>query len=159
MRVSPYKIDYVVNKIIEPAGVFENYGCHIRNPFDSQTIATATASDDCHTQKIQQSGSFQCHTRTLIKKSRLYGWLSNTHREAIVCALQEPLRPSQIKRRLRQIRPHVRISADNIRDCLQLLLRRRIVRVVSEVGKRYLYYTLTPSGRNLQRLLRSARRS
>ena len=83
----------------------------------------------------------------------LYGWLCFSHRAAVTVALTEPLQPSAIKKKLRHLMPDVRISANNIRDTIKLLLHRGVVMPVPTKKKVHLRYELTDAGKMLRRLL------
>jgi len=83
----------------------------------------------------------------------LYGWLCYTHRSVIIRVLNEPMRPSEIKRVLSIQRPSIRISAGNVRDIIQLFLLKSIVRPVTIRGKVYPYYKLTDLGIKCRDLL------
>lgn len=89
----------------------------------------------------------------------LYGWLCYNHRAAVVRVLTEPLQPSGIKRKLRQVGSDVKISANNIRDIVRLFLERGIVRKVFVRKKAHPRYELTETGTKLQKLLRQAETS
>jgi len=83
----------------------------------------------------------------------LYGWICFNHRTIIVRTLTQPMQPSEIKRIIRTRKPHIKISANNIRDVMKLLLSKGIVRPVKVRRKAHLRYELTDLGRRLQRLL------
>ncbi len=83
----------------------------------------------------------------------LYGWLCFSHRSAIMRILSEPMQPSAMKRKLRQVNSSVKISANNIRDVIRLFLRKGIVRKSFERKKAHPRYELTDIGRKLQELL------
>ncbi len=86
----------------------------------------------------------------------LYGWICFNHRGAIIRILTEPMQPSEIKRKLRQIGSDVRISANNIRDIVRLFLQKGIVQKVFARKKAHPRYKLTELGTKLQELLRQA---
>ena len=86
----------------------------------------------------------------------LYGWICFNHRAAIIRILTEPMQPSEMKRRLRQIGSDVRISANNIRDIVRLFLQKGIVQKVFARKKAHPRYELTELGTKLQELLRQA---
>jgi predicted DNA-binding transcriptional regulator len=67
--------------------------------------------------------------------------------------MDEPLQPAAIKRRARRHDPEIRMSANNVRDVIQVFLRRGIVTSVLERGKTHPRYELTETGRQLQQLL------
>ena len=83
----------------------------------------------------------------------LYGWLCYSHRAAIVRVLTEPMQPSAIKRRLRIRKPNMKISANNIRDVMRLLLTRGIVQKVFVRKMAHPRYELTESGQQFRQLL------
>jgi len=87
---------------------------------------------------------------------QLYGWVCFTHRSAVIRTLSGPMQPSEIKRFLRVHHPDIKISSNNIRDVVKLLLSRNIVRPVKIRKKAHLRYELTETGRQLQRLLLQA---
>jgi predicted transcriptional regulator len=86
----------------------------------------------------------------------LYGWVCFNHRAAIIRILAEPMQPSEMKRKLRQIGSNVRISANNIRDIVRLFLQKGIVQKVFARKKAHPRYELTELGTKLQELLRQA---
>ena len=83
----------------------------------------------------------------------LYGWLCYSHRAAIIRIFTEPMQPSEIKRTLRIHKPNVKISANNIRDVLKLLLEKGIVQKVFVRKKAHPRYELTDSGKQFRELL------
>ncbi len=83
----------------------------------------------------------------------LYGWLCYSHRAAVIRALAEPMQPSEIKRTLRIHRSSIKISANNIRDVMRLLLERGIVQKVFVRKKAHPRYELTDSGKQFRQLL------
>lgn len=83
----------------------------------------------------------------------LYGWICHRHRTAIVKAMVEPMQPSAIKRRARRQNETLRMSGNNTRDAMKLLLARGVVRRVSVPKERYPRYELTPVGTAIQHLL------
>jgi DNA-binding MarR family transcriptional regulator len=86
----------------------------------------------------------------------LYGWICFNHRAAIIRILAEPMQPSEMKRKLRQIGSDVRISANNIRDIVRLFLQKGIVQKVFARKKAHPRYELTELGTKLQELLQQA---
>ncbi len=83
----------------------------------------------------------------------LYGWLCYSHRAAVIRALAEPMQPSEIKRTLRFHRSSIKISANNIRDVVKLLLEKGIVKKVYVRKKAHPRYELTDSGKQFRQLL------
>ena len=83
----------------------------------------------------------------------LYGWLCFSHRLAIMRILSEPMQPSAMKRKLRNVNSSVKISANNIRDVIRLFLQKGIVRKSFVRKKAHPRYELTDLGRKLQGLL------
>ena len=63
------------------------------------------------------------------------------------------MQPSEIKRILRIQRAHIRISANNIRDVVRLLLTKGIFRPVKVKKKAHLRYELTELGIKFRQLL------
>jgi DNA-binding PadR family transcriptional regulator len=84
---------------------------------------------------------------------KLYGWICFNHRAIVIRTMTRPMQPSEIKRIVRARKPHVKISANNIRDVMKLLLVRGIVKPVKVSRKAHLRYELTDLGRQLQKLL------
>jgi len=87
---------------------------------------------------------------------QLYGWVCFKHRSAVTRTLSCPMQPSEIKRFLRIHHPSVKISANNIRDVIRLLLTKNIVRPVKVEKKTHLRYELTDLGNQLRKLLLQA---
>lgn len=84
----------------------------------------------------------------------LYGWVCFSHRSAILKALREPMQPARIKRVARSQDPDLRLSANNVRDVLKLMLKRRIVKRVPGRRKRsHPLYARTETGEKLLKLL------
>ncbi len=81
---------------------------------------------------------------------QLYGWVCFDHRIAVIKALNEPMRPSEIKKTLRLHKPNLKISANNIRDIIRLFASKNIVEPV-KVKKQgeYSLIHLAPCGRGL----------
>jgi len=83
----------------------------------------------------------------------IYGWVCFSHRAGVIKTLTAPMQPSEIKRILRVQKPNMKISANNIRDVVRLLLARGIVQPVRIRKKAHPRYELTPLGTQLRRLL------
>jgi hypothetical protein len=83
----------------------------------------------------------------------LYGWVCFSHRSAIVRALSRPMQPAEIKRRAKMSYPDLRMSANNVRDAMGLLLAKGIVSPVRIRGQRHLRYELSGIGQVLRELL------
>ncbi len=85
-----------------------------------------------------------------------YGRLCHRHRSAVVLAMTEPLQPSIIKRRARLRNSDLRMSANNVRDVMRLLVAWGVAKPVQVKRKAHLRYELTEQGRVFQRLLQQA---
>jgi len=86
----------------------------------------------------------------------LYGRLCHRHRSAVLLAMTEPLQPSIIKRHARSRDSEVRMSANNVRDVMRLLVAWGVARPVQIRRRAHLRYELTEQGRVFQELLRQA---
>ena len=86
----------------------------------------------------------------------LYGWVCFNHRSTVIKTISEPMQPSEIKRFLRIHHPRMKISANNIRDVIKLLLARKIVRPVRVKNRAHLRYELTELGHQIRQLLLNA---
>ena len=84
---------------------------------------------------------------------KLYGWVCFNHRSAIIKTLTEPMQPSKIKQILRIQKPYIKISANNIRDVIRLLLAKKIVQPVKIKKKAHPRYELTDLGKTFRQLL------
>jgi DNA-binding HxlR family transcriptional regulator len=83
----------------------------------------------------------------------LYGWVCYSHRAAVIRVLSEPMQPSEVKRTLRIRKPNIKISANNIRDVVKLLLENGIVQKVYIRKKAHPLYELTDTGNQFRQLL------
>ncbi len=83
----------------------------------------------------------------------LYGWLCYRHRAAVLNALTTALQPSRIKRLLRLNKPHIRISANNVRDIIKQFQAKGLIEPVRRPGKAHLRYQLTETGTKLRQVL------
>ena len=86
----------------------------------------------------------------------LFGSVCFNHRSAVIRTMSGPMQPSEIKRVLRMHQSSLRISANNVRDIIKLLLSKDIVRSVKVKKKAHPRYELTELGVQLQRLLKRA---
>jgi len=86
----------------------------------------------------------------------LYGWVCYSHRAAIIRSMTSPMQPSEVKRVLRVHRANIRISANNIRDVIKLLLEKGLVQKVFVRKKALPRYELTDSGNQFRQLLMQA---
>ena len=84
---------------------------------------------------------------------KLYGWICYGHRAAIIKVITEPLQPASIRRKIKQLFPYMKISANNVADILRLFLKEKIVKPVSIRRKAFCRYELTELGNKLQVLL------
>jgi len=82
-----------------------------------------------------------------------YGWSCYNHRSIVIKTLNGPMQPAEIKKILRVHKPNVKISANNIRDVIKLLLAKGIVQPVKICKKAHLRYELTDLGNKLKQLL------
>ena len=89
----------------------------------------------------------------------LYGWIWFSHRSIVLRTLNEPMQPSEIKRTIRNRKPETKISANNIRDVMKLLLEKGIVQKVFFRKKAHPSYELTDLGNQLRELLMQAEMS
>ena len=87
---------------------------------------------------------------------KLYGWVCFSHRAAVVKSLTQPMQPSAVKRYLRGHMPSLKISANNIRDVMKLLLSQGIVQKVVYRQKAHPRYELTSLGQQFRMLLMRA---
>ena len=83
----------------------------------------------------------------------LYGWVCYNHRAAIIRILTEPMQPSDMKRKLKNSKADMKISANNIRDVVKLFLQKGIVQTAFVRKKAHPRYELTELGTNFQGLL------
>ena len=83
----------------------------------------------------------------------LYGWVCYCHREAVIKTMTRPMQPAEIKRIMRVQRANIKISANNIRDIMWLLLTKGIVQKVYVRKKAHPRYELTDSGNQFRQLL------
>ena len=86
----------------------------------------------------------------------LYGWACFEHRLAVIKALNEPMRPSEIKKILKVQKPDLKISANNIRDIIRLFTSKNIVEPVKVKKMAYPRYQLTDIGIQLKKLSTNA---
>ena len=86
----------------------------------------------------------------------LYGAICFRHRAAVIKALRAPMKPAEIKRRLRLQQPDLRISANNIRDVIGYLKKQGVVRQVRLRRRGHPSCALTGVGEDLRRLLETA---
>lgn len=84
---------------------------------------------------------------------RLYGWICFNHRAIVIRTLTGPMQPSEVKRIIRARKSQIKISANNIRDIVKLLLAKGIVKSIRVPRRAHLRYELTDLGRQMQRLL------
>ena len=83
----------------------------------------------------------------------LYGWVCFSHRSIVMKTLTAPMQPSEIKRMIRKRKTEMKISANNIRDVVKLLLEKGIVQKVQVRKKAHPRYELTDSGNQFRELL------
>lgn len=83
----------------------------------------------------------------------LYGWLSFSHRRAVLKALDRPRQPADVKRRARYLDPDIKMSANNARDVVYEFLEKGIVKPVRVRGKVHKRYELTEVGHELRELM------
>ncbi len=83
----------------------------------------------------------------------LYGWMCFSHRLIVMNTLTVPMQPSEIKRAIRKRKAGMKISANNIRDVVKLLLEKGIVQKVYVRKKAHPRYELTDSGNQFRKVL------
>lgn len=84
---------------------------------------------------------------------KLYGWVCYSHRAAIIKAITEPMQPASIRRKIKQLFPDMKISANNVADILRLFSKKRIIEPVNIPRQAFCRYDLTELGNKLQTLL------
>ena len=89
----------------------------------------------------------------------LYGWICFNHRSIVIKTLASPMQPSEIKRMIRKKKADTKISANNIRDVVKLLLKKGIVQKVFIRKKAHPRYELTDSGNQFRELLMQSERN
>lgn len=89
----------------------------------------------------------------------LYGWICFNHRSIVIKTLASPMQPSEIKRMIRKKKVGMKISANNIRDVVKLLLKKGIVQKVFLRKKAHSRYELTDSGSQFRELLMQSERN
>lgn len=87
----------------------------------------------------------------------LYSSVCYRHRAAVIESMREPMQAATIKRRARLRDSTLRMSANNVRDVMQYLLKEEVVRRVTMRKKKHPQYELTELGRECQRLLHNVR--
>lgn len=107
----------------------------------------------CRRQLHQEKNLPYCHDELPDINWPLYGRVCFSHREAVIRMLTEPLQPSALKRKLRLYRPHIKISANNIRDLVKWLLAEGIVEKIFIPKKAHPRYRLTDTGKQFRQLL------
>ena len=88
----------------------------------------------------------------------LYGSICFSHRSAVIKALMEPLQPADIKRKAKLQNVNLRMSANNVRDVIRLLLDYGIVRPVWTRKRAHPRYELKEQAKVFRELLLSAER-
>ena len=89
----------------------------------------------------------------------LYGSICFSHRSAVIKALMDPLQPADIKRKAKLQNANLRMSANNVRDVIRLLLDYGIVRPVWARKNAHPRYELTEQAMVFRELLLSAERT
>lgn len=83
----------------------------------------------------------------------LLGWVFFSHRSMVIRAMNKPMYPSEIRRRIRGRFPGARLSVNNICDVIRLCLAKGIVRPVRVRKKARPQYELTELGTRLLQML------
>ena len=83
----------------------------------------------------------------------LYGSLCFRHREAVMKALTEPMKPASVKRRALQRDGQLRMSANNAREVIRHLRHKELVQRIGYHGERWPRYELTARGHDYRRML------
>ena len=84
---------------------------------------------------------------------KLYGWTCYSHRAAIIKTLDKPMQSASIKRKAKNQDNNLRMSANNVRDVMKLLLKKGIVRTIKIKKKAHPRHELTDLGKNMRTLL------
>ena len=108
----------------------------------------------CQDKLSRELNTPQCARNFPVVDWKTYGWVCFSQREAVLKALGNPLQPAAIKRAARFQDPTIRMSANNVRDIINLFLHRGIVEKVMAKGKAHPRYELTELGRKCQFLIR-----
>lgn len=87
---------------------------------------------------------------------KLYGDICFRHRCAVIKVLSEPLRPVAIKQRAKEQNPALRMSANNVRDVIRILLDFGLLKPVWLRGDRHPAYELAGQGKKFRELLVNA---
>ncbi len=84
---------------------------------------------------------------------QLYAGMCFAHRSAVIKAMDEPMQPSQIRRRAVSSNARLRMSANNVRDVIRFLRNKGIVQPIKVRKKAHFRYELTEQGQHFKRLL------
>ena len=76
-----------------------------------------------------------------------------SHRSAVIEAMREPMQAAAIKRKALFQNPQLRMSANNVRDVIQYLLKKGIVARIQIKRKSHPRYELSQLGRTFRELL------
>ena len=87
----------------------------------------------------------------------LFSSVCYRHRAAVLKAMQGPMQAAAIKRRAVFQDPHLRMSANNVRDIMRYFVPNGIVRKLTIRVKRHPHYELADLGRTFQALLVGSR--
>lgn len=83
----------------------------------------------------------------------LHGWASFRHRAAIIKNLNGQMQPAHVRRVAHRKDPHLRMSANNVRDIMPSLLEKGVIRKIKIRKKAHWRYELTKLGEKLRVLL------
>lgn len=89
----------------------------------------------------------------------LYAGMCFRHRSAVIRGMNGPMRPPEIRKRAVARIPGLRMSRNNCRDVLRLLLEKDVVRETKAGGIEHPHYSLTDLGRTFRELLQGAEHS
>lgn len=124
------------------------------NPSASSNRVHALTRQGVRYRSNRSSGCVSGHAHHFPKTDwELYGTVCYRHRAAVIKAISSPMQPSEIKRRALTQNPHLRMSANNVRDVIKFLLKTGIVQQVRIPKKAHPRYELTTQGKHHQTLL------
>ena len=86
----------------------------------------------------------------------LYGSVCFNHRAAVIRTLTKPMQPAMIKRRAKHQCEALKMSANNVRDVIKYLLKKKLVRAVAIRRRAHPAYELSEHGKKVRELLRRA---
>lgn len=133
--------------------VYEVVTCLTPAARNSRLYWLTDRGKSCQRQVLTRHGQHVSEEELPALDWNVYRSLCFSQRAAVIKALARPMQPSQIAKQAKFQNPALRMSANNTRDVIKVLLTKEVVTSTQVKGKAHRQYALTELGKACHLLL------